>query len=130
MRRQPRSDLPCHASESPPLHRIVRASYASRLRDWRLHRLKHPEITEGPDGSRGNPRTVQPFSLTGKPRTFTLVPGEVQDRFLRSQLAADDVLDAYALAITASHIHAGTAIRLPQAEAERDLSGLRMEIWY
>jgi predicted RNase H-like nuclease len=57
-------------------------------------------------------------------------PGEVRDRFLRSQLAADDVLDAYALAITASHIHAGTAIRLPQAEAERDLRGLRMEIWY
>jgi predicted RNase H-like nuclease len=57
-------------------------------------------------------------------------PGEVRDRFPRSQLAADDVLDAYALAITGSRIHAGTAIRLPQAEAERDLRGLRMEIWY
>ncbi|OOO00964.1 MAG: hypothetical protein USCGTAYLOR_02830 [Chromatiales bacterium USCg_Taylor] len=57
-------------------------------------------------------------------------PSEVRDCFPRSQVGADDVLDAYALALTARRIHAGSAVRLPEPEPERDFRGLRMEIWY
>jgi predicted RNase H-like nuclease len=57
-------------------------------------------------------------------------PKELQNRFERSQLATDDVLDAYALALTAGRIDAGSAVRLPKSDPERDAKGLRMEIWY
>ncbi|MGH8538819.1 MAG: DUF429 domain-containing protein [Gammaproteobacteria bacterium] len=57
-------------------------------------------------------------------------PNDVRERFPRSQVGVDDVLDAYALALTARRIHAGSAVRLPEPEPERDLRGLRMEIWY
>ena len=42
----------------------------------------------------------------------------------------DDVVDAYVLAHAARCIVAGTAKRLPEAEAPCDARGLRMEIWY
>jgi predicted RNase H-like nuclease len=57
-------------------------------------------------------------------------PKELQNRFQRSQIATDDVLDAYALALTAGRIDAGSAVRLPESDPERDAKGLRMEIWY
>ncbi|MGH8522109.1 MAG: DUF429 domain-containing protein, partial [Gammaproteobacteria bacterium] len=57
-------------------------------------------------------------------------PQAVQKRYPRSQVALDDVLDAYALAITANRLHGGSAMRLPELEPERDGNGLRMEIWY
>jgi len=40
------------------------------------------------------------------------------------------VLDAYALAITASRLYGQSAMRLPASESERDGRGMRMEIWY
>ncbi len=57
-------------------------------------------------------------------------PQAVRKRYPRSQVALDDVLDAYALAITASRLHGGSAMRLPESEPERDGNGLSMEIWY
>jgi predicted RNase H-like nuclease len=57
-------------------------------------------------------------------------PSQVLDRFGRSCLATDDVLDAYALAITADRIHTSNAVRLPESEPDRDARGLRIEIWY
>ena len=57
-------------------------------------------------------------------------PSQVLDRFGRSCLATDDVLDAYALAITAERIHTSSAVRLPESEPDRDAKGMRMEIWY
>lgn len=57
-------------------------------------------------------------------------PSQVLDRFGRSRLATDDVLDAYALAITAERIHTSNAVRLPESEPDRDARGLRIEIWY
>ncbi len=57
-------------------------------------------------------------------------PQTVRERYPRSQVALDDVLDAYALAITASRLHGGSAMRLPDSEPERDGKGLSMEIWY
>lgn len=49
--------------------------------------------------------------------------------FPRSQVAADDLLDAFALVRTAARIAAGQACCLP-ACPPRDARGLRMEIWY
>ena len=57
-------------------------------------------------------------------------PSQVLDRFGRSRLATDDVLDAYALAITAERIYTSSAVRLPESEPDRDAKRLRMEIWY
>jgi len=55
-------------------------------------------------------------------------PSQVLDRFGRSRLATDDVLDAYALAITAERIHTRSAVRLPESAPDRDAKRLRMEI--
>lgn len=50
-------------------------------------------------------------------------------RFRRADVALDDILDAYALAVTARRIATGSARRLP-AHPEVDERGLRMEIWF
>lgn len=55
--------------------------------------------------------------------------GEALGRFPRSQVSADDVLDAYACAWTAMRIFRGEAGHLPD-EPERDSKGLQMAIWY
>lgn len=57
-------------------------------------------------------------------------PQEAQKGYSRSQVALDDVLDAYALAITASRLYGQSAMRLPEVQIERDSKRLRMEIWY
>ena len=49
--------------------------------------------------------------------------------FPRTQVASDDVLDAYVLARTAYRIASGQARCLPDAPP-LDSRGLRMEIWY
>jgi predicted RNase H-like nuclease len=49
--------------------------------------------------------------------------------FPRSQVAADDLLDAFALVRTAARIAAGQACCLPPCPPY-DARGLRMEIWY
>ena len=46
----------------------------------------------------------------------------------RGLVAADDVLDAAVLTLTARHIHDGTALRV--GDGERDARGLEMAIWY
>jgi predicted RNase H-like nuclease len=48
----------------------------------------------------------------------------------RRHAAADDVMDAAVLWLTARHMAEGTAIRLPEGDPPRDARGLRMEIWY
>ncbi len=57
-------------------------------------------------------------------------PQAVRKRYPRSQVALDDVLDAYALAITARRLHGGSAMKVPESKPERDANGLSMEIWY
>ena len=57
-------------------------------------------------------------------------PQAVQKRYPRSQVGLDDVLDAYALAITARRLHGGSAMRLPESKPERDGNGLSIEIRY
>ena len=57
-------------------------------------------------------------------------PQAVQKRYPRSQVAQDDVLDAYALVITASRLHGGSAMRLPESKPEHDGNGLSIEIRY
>ena len=49
--------------------------------------------------------------------------------FSGKDLAADDLLDAYALTWTAFRIATGEARRLP-SDPPRDRKGLRMEVWY
>ena len=49
--------------------------------------------------------------------------------FLRSQVASDDVLDAYAVAWTALRIAKKAARRIPP-HPPIDAKGLRMEMWY
>lgn len=49
--------------------------------------------------------------------------------FKRSEVARDDLLDAYVLAWTALRISAGRAKRVPDSSLI-DQKGLRMEIWY
>jgi predicted RNase H-like nuclease len=49
--------------------------------------------------------------------------------FPRTQVAADDVLDAYVLTRTAYRIATGQACCLPP-QPPLDERGLRMEIWY
>jgi predicted RNase H-like nuclease len=54
------------------------------------------------------------------------------DRALASRpsgVAADDVLDAFAVCWSAARIACGTGVRLP-SRPPRDSRGLRMEIWY
>jgi predicted RNase H-like nuclease len=51
-------------------------------------------------------------------------------RWGRKALAADDILDASVLALTAHRIRVGEGHRLPKEEPPRDAKGLRMEIWY
>jgi len=48
----------------------------------------------------------------------------------RRKAAADDLLDACALAWCAGAIARGEGRRLPEGEPPRDARGLRMEIWY
>jgi predicted RNase H-like nuclease len=57
-------------------------------------------------------------------------PEVLRGRFGRSSLAPDDILDAYALALTAQRIHERAAERLPRVQPQCDSKGLRMEIWY
>jgi predicted RNase H-like nuclease len=65
------------------------------------------------------------------------VPGQEAERVLsqalqafpRTQVAADDVLDAYVLTRTAYRIATGQACCLPP-QPPHDERGLRMEIWY
>jgi predicted RNase H-like nuclease len=52
------------------------------------------------------------------------------DRYGRGSLAADDILDACVLALTAWRIQLGQGRRLPEGEPPLDARGLRMEIWY
>ena len=47
-----------------------------------------------------------------------------------ANVALDDVVDAYVLALVADCIRRGSATRLPAATQARDRRGLRMEIWY
>ena len=47
-----------------------------------------------------------------------------------ANVAFDDVVDAYVLALVADRIHRGSAVRLPAAKPPHDRRGLRMEIWY
>jgi len=49
-------------------------------------------------------------------------------RFLRAEVAPDDVVDAMVLAWAAGRMRRGEALRLP-AQPPRDRRGLRMEIW-
>ena len=63
-------------------------------------------------------------------RRHFIEPQEAQEGYSRSQVALDDVLDAYALAITASRLYGQSAMRLPEVQIERDSKRLRMEIWY
>lgn len=58
-----------------------------------------------------------------------LEPAVLKERFVRSLLVPDDILDAYALALTALRIQRRTAQRLPLAQLQCDSKGLRMEIW-
>ncbi len=60
-----------------------------------------------------------------------IAPAKVRAAFPAAALAQDDIVDAYALAITAVRIAAKNATRLPrERRVERDARGLRMEIWY
>jgi predicted RNase H-like nuclease len=64
--------------------------------------------------------------------TFNGLGERLVDRrmmFSGKDLAADDVLDAYALTWTALRIATGEARRLP-SDPPRDRKGLRMEVWY
>ena len=47
-----------------------------------------------------------------------------------ANVAFDDVVDAYVLALVADRIRRGSAVRLPTAKPPCDRRGLRMEIWY
>ncbi len=87
------------------------------------HPMRHNKKT--PAGWREREALVAPWF-----GDHFIEPQAVQKRYPRSQVALDDVLDAYALAITASRLHGGSAISLPGSEPERDGKGLSMEIWY
>ncbi len=63
-------------------------------------------------------------------RAVYVAPDALRARFGFGAVAADDILDAYALAWTAARIARGRAIRLPAGCAPRDSRGLPMEIWY
>jgi predicted RNase H-like nuclease len=63
-------------------------------------------------------------------RSHYVVPNELRTRFGFRAVAADDIVDAYALAWTAARIARGRAIRLPAGRAPRDARGMPMEIWY
>lgn len=63
-------------------------------------------------------------------RSHYVAPGELRTRFGFRAVAADDILDAYALAWTAVRIASGQAIRLPAGCPPRDARDLPMEIWY
>ena len=88
----------------------------------------------------GQPMRHNKKTLAGRRERAALVAPRFGDRFIepqeaqkgysRSQVAIDDVLDAYALAITASRLYGQGAMRLPEVQAERDSKRLRMEIWY
>ncbi|MFQ5935805.1 MAG: DUF429 domain-containing protein [Acidiferrobacterales bacterium] len=59
-----------------------------------------------------------------------VVPNIVRQRFGRARVAIDDVLDAYALAYTATRIANGSGRCVPAHSVVRDRKSLRMEIRY
>ncbi|MGH8472253.1 MAG: DUF429 domain-containing protein [Gammaproteobacteria bacterium] len=87
------------------------------------HPMRHKKKT--PAGAREREALVAPCF-----GDHFIEPHAARKCYPRSRVALDDVLDAYALAITASRLHGGSAVRLPESKPERDGNGLRMEIWY
>jgi predicted RNase H-like nuclease len=63
-------------------------------------------------------------------RSHYVAPPELRTRFGLRAVAADDILDAYALACTAARIASGHAIRLPAGCPPQDARDRPMEIWY
>jgi predicted RNase H-like nuclease len=76
-------------------------------------------------------------SVAGKAARATLIASrfgghlfdQVRAKFPRSEVADDDINDAFAALWTAERIANGQAVVIPD-QTERDPAGLRMEIWY
>ena len=62
-------------------------------------------------------------------QTFQHTVLQLHKPFRRTQVAPDDLLDAYVLTRTACRIATGQASRVPPAPPV-DSRGLRMEIWF
>jgi predicted RNase H-like nuclease len=57
-------------------------------------------------------------------------PQAIRQGFPLAQLGLDDIVDAYALTISAMRILEKTAVALPHGSVQRDAAGLRMEICF
>jgi predicted RNase H-like nuclease len=84
----------------------------------------------------GTPMGFAKKTREGKAERDALIEAWLPDlyqRFVgmwpRSQVARDDLNDAFAALWTAERIAAGTAIRIPSADPPRDAFGLPMEMW-
>ncbi len=86
-------------------------------------------------GLTGHPMRHKKKSTEGKAERLGALQGHFSGIaraigvFPRSQVASDDVLDAYAAAWTALRIADNAAKRIPLPQPI-DAKGLRMEIWY
>ncbi|CAN5894254.1 hypothetical protein BH18ACT11_BH18ACT11_14100 [soil metagenome] len=93
----------------------------------------HPELCFY--GMTGIPMDYKKKSAQGKAQRRRALhdsfPGVARalDRYPRSQVASDDVLDAYAAAWTALRIADNTAACIPE-RSPIDARDLRMEMWY
>lgn len=93
----------------------------------------HPEVCFY--GLTGNPMSHNKKSTDGKVERLSVLQGHfigigrALNMFPRSQVASDDVLDAYAAAWTALRIAENGAKRIPPRPSI-DAKGLRMEMWY
>jgi predicted RNase H-like nuclease len=83
--------------------------------------LKH-----GKDAAEGISERMTLLAMAGVPH---FDPAEERARLGRGQVALDDIVDAAAMLLTARHVAAETAERLPIGDAKRDERGLLMEMW-
>lgn len=87
--------------------------------------------------NRGVPILERKKSPAGKAARGALVAARfgdhafdhVRSRYPRADVSDDDINDAFAALWTAERMANGEAVAIPE-QAQRDVAGLRMEIWY
>jgi predicted RNase H-like nuclease len=123
---------------------VNRQAFGLLPKIWEVNQLMTPEVqkTVGemhPElcfyGLSGYPMRHKKKSTEGKAERLGALQGNfsgigrVLGAFPRSQVASDDILDAYAAAWTAIRIAENAAKRIPLGPPI-DVKGLRMEMWY
>jgi predicted RNase H-like nuclease len=74
-------------------------------------------------------RVTERLTLLAAAGVPTFDPVAERKRHGPSALAIDDIVDAAAMLLTATHVARGSAARLPPEVIERDERGLAMDMW-